>query len=202
VLYNIGGRTVSIGPADWPKMGGHSGFLTLGDNNSQADQLFSTPLSSLVKPGWVIGVARGMIPWFGALKLLLDGNSAKVPPASWEYLGLTVAGVIFAAAGLHFLLRRRRELRLGRRGRYDEDEEADLDEAPRARRSSTGLRAWKAEDEPPPSTGRPAPHPARRLVSHEERRRSHFVSSREYRPARRHNKEEPRTPKDDDDEGT
>ena len=186
-LYNVGGRTVNIDfAAGLAELGAHSGFLTLGDNNSYPDQLPGPgtlyPLSSLVEPGWVIGVARGMIPWFGALKLLLDGNAGKVPSASWEFLGLTIAGVIFAAAGVHILLRREREHAREERGEPPEEEPAREERAGPAAASPparTGLRPWKAEEEP--TDDKSAAGSGKRM-SYEQRRRSHFVSSHEKRP--------------------
>ncbi len=187
-LYRVGGRTVTVDFSCPSVLGGHSGFLTLGDNNSNPDQNTQEcvpSLSTLVEPGWVIGVARGLIPWFGALKLLLDGNAGKVPTASWEYLGLTIAGVIFAAAGLHILLRRRREERPHRRRRSDDDYDANEEEPvrPRARSGSGPVQAWSPRADVAEPDDPPAPRSSGRM-SHEQRRRSHFTSSREHRPVR------------------
>jgi signal peptidase len=113
-LYGVGWQGVDVVvPLDPNGLGAHSGFLTMGDNNyvpgspgqGQPDQTFG--ISHLVDPGWVLGVARGMIPWFGAVKLLLEGSSNSVPSQSWEGMGLTIAGALLAALGVHLLLRRR-----------------------------------------------------------------------------------------------
>lgn len=169
-----------------PELGNHSGFLTLGDNNSYADQVpascgAGSPISSLVEPGWVIGVARGLLPWFGAIKLFLDGNAQLVPSASWEYLGLSVAGVLFVGAGLHFLLRRlgvrsatrrREEARRVRRTAFEEDDE--LGDRP----SRAPVRSWK--EEPPDDE---ADTKGRSRASFDDRRRAHGLSrSRPRRP--------------------
>lgn len=59
----------------------HSGFLTKGDNNPSADQPgFISPQP--VKMAWVVGVARGEMPWFGLIKLAIFGNTA-VPEPDW-----------------------------------------------------------------------------------------------------------------------
>lgn len=53
-----------------------SGFVTKGDNpatNAVADQVSHVP-GSLVEPSWIIGKARGEIPWIGLVKLALSGN--------------------------------------------------------------------------------------------------------------------------------
>jgi signal peptidase len=194
-LWDVVGRTVTVSFSCPTTLGEHSGFLTEGDANPGPDQSCAVlPLSSLVEPGWVIGVARGMLPWFGALKLLLDGNAQWVPTASWEFLGLSVSGVIFAAAGIHVLLQRRRAERpRGRRRSDDEDEEKP---PPRTARASGAVRPWKAAAEPPPEAEeRSVPSSGR--MSHEQRRRSHFTSSRENRPARRPDAER-EAPEEDD----
>jgi signal peptidase I len=193
-IYNVGHRTVTVNFAtEELQLGTHSGYLTLGDNNSYPDQLPGPglpPLSSLVEPAWVIGVARGLIPWFGAVKLLFDGNAGKVPAASWEFLGLTIAGVIFAAAGVHLLARR------GRRERAEPDPEREPErprrspgpgdaptERPPSPASRPSLRPWKAADPPvdPPAPRRaPPPRPREEKPrSYEQRRRAHFVTSHE-----------------------
>ncbi len=192
-LMGIGWRSANVTlDLSAPALGDHSGFVTMGDNNvvCGAGGCIGTPdqsgaavpvISELVEPGWVIGVARGMIPWFGAFKLLLEGNTAEVPSQSWQFLGLTIAGVILLGFGIHYALRaegietplrreedeerretdeeegeprRRRWLRsLSPRHRADEDEEDD-DEPPRR-----AAKSPPAKETPSSSKrGRPRPH--------------------------------------------
>jgi signal peptidase len=182
-LYGVGGRTVTVDFGCSSVLGQHSGFLTLGDNNSAPDQNTQScvpTISTLVEPAWVIGVARGLIPWFGDIKLLLDGNAGYVSGASWEFLGLTIAAVIFVGVGLHLLFRRRREERGAPRRRkdaLDEDRAEPLAPPPRGRPS---VRPWRAAADPGVDDDAP---PRRR--SYAERRRAHFASSRESRTERR-----------------
>ena len=56
-------RHVHATPAD-------SGFVTRGDNNGEADQ--GTLTTFPVKTAWVMGKARGEIPWLGLVKLLFS----------------------------------------------------------------------------------------------------------------------------------
>ncbi len=110
-LYRIGWRSatvsVTLGSAT---SGAHSGFLTMGDNNfdSSASLCRGEPdqgpavISQIVEPGWVIGVARGMLPWVGSVKLLIDGNAGSVPAQSWQFLGITIAVLVGAAFALHY----------------------------------------------------------------------------------------------------
>jgi len=61
-----------------------SGFLTQGDNpfsNPSADQATSISPQP-VRVEWLVGVARGELPWFGLIKLALFGNTAQ-PSADW-----------------------------------------------------------------------------------------------------------------------
>ena len=107
-LYHVGWMSTNVSlMLTSSGLGRHSGFLTMGDNNPLPDQYGSSgiALSTLVEPGWIIGVARGMIPWFGAVKLLLEGQAGMVPAQSWQFLGLTIAGVILLAFGIHYALR-------------------------------------------------------------------------------------------------
>jgi signal peptidase len=184
-LYHVGWRSVNISiPLTASVLGAHSGYLTMGDNNTVTDQLNPPPISSLVEPGWIIGVARGMIPWFGAVKLLLEGNAGSVPPQSWEFMGLTIVAVILIAFGIHYAFRREgieTPLRKEEEEKAREEAEARAEAAPAEsapRGWLTRLRRRRSEDEeeepaeekrrtrrtrPPPShapagRGRPAPH--------------------------------------------
>jgi len=167
-LYRIGWMSVSfsldLGAA---ALGQHSGFVTMGDNNFGClgpnncigvpdQQGVTTPaISSLVEPGWIVGVARGMIPWVGGLKLAISGDASKVPPQSWQYLGLTIVGLIVLAFGIHFLLRRegvesdlRRqedETQAADAAGDEADEESEEEETPPKRTSS--LKPWRRSEE-------------------------------------------------------
>lgn len=50
----------------------YSSFITKGDNNDGIDQMQG--ISGPVRIEWIIGKARGEIPWFGLIKLALYGN--------------------------------------------------------------------------------------------------------------------------------
>jgi signal peptidase I len=200
-LYHVGWRSVNVSlTLTSSGLGSHSGYLTMGDNNFLPDQSGSATvaLSSLVEPGWIIGVARGMIPWFGAVKLLLEGQAGMVPPQSWEFLGLTIAGVILLAFGIHYALRyegfetplRRRE---EEEARVAEDEGDEEEEEGRARRWMHALRPWhrasddEDEEEEPPRR-RHAPRAASRPTGRRGRPR----------PQVRRNEKRSHPPKDDE----
>lgn len=81
----------------------HSGFLTRGDHNTQCDQDPSAGIEDewgrkveIVKPEWIIGKARGEIPWFGGIKLSVDdwsqgtNNAGNVAQDCWVMLGVSL----------------------------------------------------------------------------------------------------------------
>ncbi|HEV2316278.1 MAG TPA: S26 family signal peptidase [Thermoplasmata archaeon] len=111
ILFNVGWQSATVS-IPLGGLGTASGFITMGDNNyipgtpAQGEPDQFNAISALVQPGWVLGVARGMIPWFGAIKLLLEGQSSMVPPQSWQLMGVTLAAILLAALGLHLALRR------------------------------------------------------------------------------------------------
>jgi len=192
-LYHVGWMNGNVTiPLTASVIGAHSGFLTMGDNNTLCggpgcpllpDQGNNAWLSQLVEPGWVIGAARGMLPWFGAFKLALEGRGAAVPAQSWEFLGLTIAGLILLALGIHFALRAEGIEDPRRVEQEEEDEEEEAEAGPpegesRGRRILRSLRPWRSVDEedetdtdepprghrspphspPSPRHGRPRPH--------------------------------------------
>ena len=61
---------------------GHNGYLTKGDNqmtNTKIDQQSGISdvhgrIVEQVSIDWVVGVARGEVPWFGLIKLNINGN--------------------------------------------------------------------------------------------------------------------------------
>ncbi len=172
-LFGLGWKSVSVSlDLSAPALGQHSGYLTMGDNNyycggngactGEPDQGGTNVpvISTLVEPAWVVGVARGMIPWFGAFKLLLDGQASMVPPQSWQYLGLTVVGLLALAFGIHYAFRRegiesplRKEEDEARAQEVAASAEETSDE-PRSRRWLASLRPWhrSEEDEPEPAS--------------------------------------------------
>ncbi len=75
----------------------HSGYITRGDNNyiqgqPVADQDPQRPISKTpVKMDWVVGVAKGEIPWFGLIKLKITKTLPDdAPRNSWMWLGITL----------------------------------------------------------------------------------------------------------------
>lgn len=175
-LYHVGWRDATV-TIPLGAMGHYSGFVTMGDNNvapgsppqGEIDQL--SGISGLVSGGWIIGVARGMVPWVGSFKLLIDGNAQEVPSQSWEFLALTISAIVLGGFGIHYLFRvegiedprRLEQERAERREKADEEEGGpQWEERPTGSRWR-GLRAWLAapdeeeEEQPRPARKRSKP---------------------------------------------
>lgn len=110
--------TLRPGPQD-------SGFLTRGDNNGQADQCGDT---DPVRVEFILGVARGELPWIGLVKLFFDdltgGGSNFAAAGSDSKVMLVVVLVVVLAAPwvVEVVLRRRRARQGGGEGGADEGE--------------------------------------------------------------------------------
>jgi signal peptidase len=94
-----------------PAVQPHGGIITKGDHNRDIDQ-YSLPawtgvgnpppgVSRLVEPvedGWLVGVARGEIPWFGIIKLWAKGQTEVHPPPSNSGYNLVISIVLLLVA--------------------------------------------------------------------------------------------------------
>jgi signal peptidase I len=187
-LYAVGWQSATVS-IPLTAMGNYSGFVTMGDNNyvpgnpaqGEIDQTYG--ISTLVNPGWILGVARGMIPWFGSLKLLLDGSSRMVPSQSWGYMGITIAAIILGGLGIHLLFRRRD-------GTEDEPEEGSPKEGSWIARLLPGHHS----DEPEGEEEAPPP-PRHKTVSKDELlRRAHATKRGRPKPAVRRAASKKRAP--------
>ncbi|NIP34744.1 MAG: hypothetical protein GWN18_07325 [Thermoplasmata archaeon] len=114
----------------------HGGIITKGDHNREVDQ-YSLPawsgpgpappgLSRLVEPvreEWIVGVARGEIPWFGLIKLWARGQT-EVHPApvnSGPNLMVSVALLLVAPFLTESAYIEYRNIRPKDKGKDDED---------------------------------------------------------------------------------
>ncbi|HLF16623.1 MAG TPA: S26 family signal peptidase, partial [Candidatus Thermoplasmatota archaeon] len=101
-----------------------SGFITKGDNNPCFDPYRP------VQPSWVIGKARGEVPWIGLVKLgfydLVGGthNYRNAPGDVKGFMWGTLALLIGAPVVAEAILKRRAS-----RGGADEDESGSADDA-------------------------------------------------------------------------
>jgi signal peptidase I len=126
----------------------YSGIITKGDNNQFQDQPspyageFAAGIACCpIRMDWIVGKARGEIPWFGLIKLALYGNAryqcgenqpcsdptrgkqwtflrATAPWDIWVMLFVSIGILIAAPVGVDFVMGRWRE----RRGREPPEE--------------------------------------------------------------------------------
>ena len=108
----------------------NSGFITKGDNNEYPDQIPNGGISEQpIKIEWIVGKARGELPWFGLIKLMFFGNgmgyegsdavkigNAVAPKDEWICLGLCLALIIGIPTGwdiyIYYRKRQSEKLRL------------------------------------------------------------------------------------------
>jgi len=70
-----------------------SGFVTKGDGNANTDLMLNR--NSLVELDWVVGKARGEIPWFGLLKLwTTDSLGSAAPENSVRNLWISIILIV------------------------------------------------------------------------------------------------------------
>jgi signal peptidase len=90
----------------------HGGLITKGDHNLLYDQ---SPMANIahqpVTAQWIVGEARGEVPWFGLIKLWAGGNMpAQTPENSKTDLILTIVIIVAIPVILdvtEFMLRRK-----------------------------------------------------------------------------------------------
>ncbi|MBW3583109.1 MAG: S26 family signal peptidase [Euryarchaeota archaeon] len=151
----------------------HSGWITKGDNpltNEQADQSRSSNICThtAIRPEWVIGKARGEIPWIGLLKFIFQGNNVD-PRSDWCNVGRAVApcdtfGMLWVSLAILIAIPVVLDLALRKRREKDEEKflerrrEEDLDEERRPPREETDEAepgAPRRREEGPPPEQRP-----------------------------------------------
>ena len=83
----------------------NSGFITKGDHNELPDQYPNGGISKEpIKPEWILGKARGELPWFGMIKLMIYGNQGVSGNQDWTKVGNAEApGDIWVCLGLSLL---------------------------------------------------------------------------------------------------
>jgi signal peptidase len=130
----------------------HSGFITLGDHNrGRIDQeMLDAPDGKTrpVKPEWVVGVARGELPWFGLIKLYFQDNTItqRAPSNSFTMLWVSLILIFAVPISIDIILilyERRKEKKEVSKKDSDEEDKKDLEEPPPDEGDID-------EDEPPP----------------------------------------------------
>ncbi len=90
-IYDYGHRgvTLEINLDSLINRGSRSGYITMGDNNIRRDRGRYDQAARIadhpIREEWIVGKARGELPWYGIIKLLYLGNIDDIPTNSWYY---------------------------------------------------------------------------------------------------------------------
>ncbi len=71
-----------------------SGYITKGDNNLDIDQNEGGTITEPVKEEWILGRARGELPWFGIIRLGFMSSTEEVPSNSWRNFTISIAAIL------------------------------------------------------------------------------------------------------------
>ncbi|UCE80489.1 MAG: S26 family signal peptidase, partial [Methanobacteriota archaeon] len=128
-----------------------SGFITRGDHNTWIDQRYHDAYSP-VDESWIVGKARGEIPWFGLLKLWFsDTLRSPAPDNSVRNLWISIILIVVTPIILDVILTYRVRKRISRK------REAAVRDHDRERREEAAAPSSEEveEGEPPapPSDG-------------------------------------------------
>lgn len=95
-IYHVGWNDVTVTVDISGMLSTHwSGFITKGDHNTATDQAYSG--AGPVDISWVVGKARGEIPWFGLLKLWsTDSLGSPAPENSVRNLWISIIIIVTA----------------------------------------------------------------------------------------------------------
>jgi hypothetical protein len=143
-----------------PQIEPHSGFITLGDHNhANYDQnMLRDEHGGKVRPiipEWIVGKARGELPWFGLIKLYFQDNSIteKAPANSFTMLWISLI-LIFAipiSIDITLILLERRKEKMGIKDEGEESKkELEEEEPPPPEDIEEEKPPPEAEEEPPP----------------------------------------------------
>jgi len=114
-ILDVGWNDLSISVDVRAMLTSHrSGFITKGDHNSAIDQMYGA--AGPVDISWVVGKARGEIPWFGLLKLWsTDTLGSPAPSNSVRDLWVTIAIIIITPVVIDMVLTFREKKRIERK---------------------------------------------------------------------------------------
>ncbi len=123
-----------------------SGFITKGDHNFGTDQMYAA--FGPVDFEWIVGIARGEIPWFGLLKLWTTGSLGSPSPDNsvmdlWASLAIIVATPMVIDIALTY--REKREVSKKRNAELLEKKSAESEEVKKAEAEGLG----KSSEQPP-----------------------------------------------------
>lgn len=139
-----------------PTIEPHSGFITLGDHNgANYDQnMLRDEHGGVVRPvipDWIIGKARGELPWFGLIKLYFQDKTIteRAPSNSFTMLWISLFLIFAIPISIDItliLIERRRE----KRGIKNEEEESQKKEDEEEEKKIPSQEDIEEEEPPPP----------------------------------------------------
>ncbi|ADD07814.1 S26 family signal peptidase [Candidatus Aciduliprofundum boonei] len=104
-----------------PNVVGKEGFITMGDHNlarfgpsayDQSTSGFIPICPYLVNYNMIVGVARGEIPWFGAIKLYLTHtNTEEIPSNTNVNLAISLIVLVAGSVGIDYAIAHREEIK-------------------------------------------------------------------------------------------
>ncbi len=104
-----------------PNVVGKEGFITMGDHNlarygpsayDQSTSGFIPICPYLVNYNMIVGVARGEIPWFGAIKLYLTHtNTDEIPSNTNVNLAISLIVLVAGSVGIDYAITHREEIK-------------------------------------------------------------------------------------------
>ncbi len=169
-IYNYGFRDETVGilvdeilaEFDRKHTEPRSGFITRGDHNSQIDQI-NRISSSPVEPDWVVGKARGEIPWFGLLKLWISNTLKSDAPENSVrnlWISMIVIVVVPIAIDVFLTYRVRKRISMRREAARMEYERERLEEET----ARTPPATSQADEQQPPQYDSPPSEPPKDLT--------------------------------------
>lgn len=138
VIRNVGYRDVSVtvnvgfilGEFQRAHTTPSSGFITRGDHNTQIDQAYRESYKP-VDVSWVVGKARGEIPWFGLLKLWFTHSlKSEAPENSVRNLWIAMALIVVVPIVIDVVLTYRVRKRISKRREAARKELEELSHVP------------------------------------------------------------------------
>lgn len=129
-IFHVGWDDLTVSVDIGSMLSSHrSGFITKGDHNTHTDQMFAS--SGPVDITWVVGKARGEIPWFGLLKLWMTDSLGSVAPENsvrnlWISMIIIVITPVMIDIGLTYREKRAIAMRSAERtGVFPQDTRAE-----------------------------------------------------------------------------
>ncbi|MBN1678511.1 MAG: S26 family signal peptidase [Candidatus Thermoplasmatota archaeon] len=126
-----------------------NGFITKGDRNSNTDQMLAG--GGMVEVEWIVGKARGEIPWFGLLKLwTTDSLGSTAPENSVRNLWISMILIVVTPVAIDIGLTYKEKRAISRKPSKEQDSDAPYYKAVRREEVRAEAEPSVEETEEPP----------------------------------------------------